>query len=88
MEHPLACIRIISIAPAVKGDWVNQDEILVTLETDKVTVDVRAPTAGFVEETLAEKGLGNPSFLESVCVDATQVILHVQVLPLPLALHW
>lgn len=37
------------------GDWVDQDEELVSIETDKVTVDVRAEIGGFVQEQLAQK---------------------------------
>ena len=39
-----------------KGDYVNVDDVLVVIETDKVSVDVRAPTAGILEETLANQG--------------------------------
>jgi pyruvate/2-oxoglutarate dehydrogenase complex dihydrolipoamide acyltransferase (E2) component len=41
---------------ADKGDWVDQDEVLVVLETDKVSVDVRAPAPGFLEEQIPNKG--------------------------------
>lgn len=34
------------------GDAVQEDDILVVLETDKVSVDVRAPTSGVVTELL------------------------------------
>ena len=39
-----------------KGDYVALDEIMLVIETDKVAVDVRAPTAGILEETLAAAG--------------------------------
>jgi 2-oxoglutarate dehydrogenase E2 component (dihydrolipoamide succinyltransferase) len=39
-----------------KGDYVALDEILLVIETDKVAVDVRAPTAGILEETMAKVG--------------------------------
>ena len=35
-----------------KGDWVEVDAVLVVLETDKVSVEVRSPSAGFLEEQL------------------------------------
>ena len=37
------------------GDWANVDEIVMTIETDKVSFDVRAPKAGYVEEILVEE---------------------------------
>lgn len=37
------------------GDWINVDDVVVVLETDKVSVEVRSPTAGFLEEQLAPK---------------------------------
>ncbi|KAK1943096.1 Dihydrolipoyllysine-residue succinyltransferase component of 2-oxoglutarate dehydrogenase complex [Phytophthora citrophthora] len=36
------------------GDYVAEDEVVVVLETDKVSVDVRAPKAGTVTGTLAD----------------------------------
>ena len=38
------------------GDAVAQDEPLVELETDKVTVEVRAETAGTLSEISADTG--------------------------------
>ena len=38
------------------GDPVEEDEVVVQLETDKVTVDVRSPAAGVVREVLAAEG--------------------------------
>ena len=38
------------------GEAVNADEPLVELETDKVTVEVPAPSAGTIEEILVEEG--------------------------------
>mmetsp|Transcript_3667 Transcript_3667/g.6428 ORF Transcript_3667/g.6428 Transcript_3667/m.6428 type:complete len:450 (-) Transcript_3667:46-1395(-) len=38
------------------GDAVKEDEIICQLETDKVTVDVRAPRAGTLSEVLAAEG--------------------------------
>lgn len=38
------------------GEWVDADDVVVVIETDKVSVDVRAESSGFVEEQLAEEG--------------------------------
>ncbi|SHH91375.1 2-oxoglutarate dehydrogenase complex dihydrolipoyllysine-residue succinyltransferase [Marivita hallyeonensis] len=38
------------------GDTVAQDEMLCELETDKVSVEVPAPTAGVLSEILADEG--------------------------------
>ncbi|PIL21269.1 hypothetical protein P775_05580, partial [Puniceibacterium antarcticum] len=38
------------------GDTVAQDEMLCELETDKVSVEVPAPTAGTLSEIIAEEG--------------------------------
>ncbi|MCC7283281.1 MAG: 2-oxoglutarate dehydrogenase complex dihydrolipoyllysine-residue succinyltransferase [Acetobacteraceae bacterium] len=38
------------------GDAVAEDEALVELETDKVTVEVNAPSAGVLEAILAQQG--------------------------------
>ncbi|WP_299476412.1 2-oxoglutarate dehydrogenase complex dihydrolipoyllysine-residue succinyltransferase [uncultured Roseibium sp.] len=38
------------------GDTVNQDEPLVELETDKVTVEVPAPSAGTLESIVVKEG--------------------------------
>jgi 2-oxoglutarate dehydrogenase E2 component (dihydrolipoamide succinyltransferase) len=42
--------------PAEKGDYIKQDDVVVVIETDKVSVDVRAPQAGYLEEMLANAG--------------------------------
>ena len=39
-----------------KGDYVALDEILLVIETDKVSVDVRAPVAGTLVETVPNAG--------------------------------
>ncbi|ETP35193.1 hypothetical protein F442_16578 [Phytophthora nicotianae P10297] len=36
------------------GDYVAEDEVVVVLETDKVSVDVRAPKSGTITKTLAD----------------------------------
>jgi 2-oxoglutarate dehydrogenase E2 component (dihydrolipoamide succinyltransferase) len=38
------------------GDTVNQDDIVVTLETDKVTVELPAPVSGTIAQILVKKG--------------------------------
>jgi 2-oxoglutarate dehydrogenase E2 component (dihydrolipoamide succinyltransferase) len=40
--------------PVVPGDFVKADDVVVVLETDKVTVDVRAPEAGCIVEIMGE----------------------------------
>ena len=40
--------------PVAPGDTVQADDVVVVLETDKVSVDVRAPEAGALVEILAE----------------------------------
>mmetsp|Transcript_127987 Transcript_127987/g.370375 ORF Transcript_127987/g.370375 Transcript_127987/m.370375 type:complete len:425 (-) Transcript_127987:97-1371(-) len=40
--------------PVGPGDFVNTDDVVVVLETDKVSVDVRAPEAGALVEVLGE----------------------------------
>jgi len=38
------------------GDWVDLDEIVASIETDKVAVDIRAEQEGILSEHLAEEG--------------------------------
>ena len=38
------------------GDTVEQDEVIVIIETDKVSVDIRAPAAGKITSQLAKEG--------------------------------
>ena len=40
--------------PVAPGDYVQPDDVVVVLETDKVSVDVRAPEAGSIVEILGE----------------------------------
>jgi 2-oxoglutarate dehydrogenase E2 component (dihydrolipoamide succinyltransferase) len=40
--------------PVAPGDFVQTDDVVVVLETDKVSVDVRAPHAGTLVEILGE----------------------------------
>jgi 2-oxoglutarate dehydrogenase E2 component (dihydrolipoamide succinyltransferase) len=39
-----------------EGDYVEQDEMLVELETDKVTLEVNAPSAGVLKEVKSAEG--------------------------------
>jgi biotin carboxyl carrier protein len=39
-----------------KGDYVEADEIICLIETDKVTVDMRTPHAGLILDFLANEG--------------------------------
>lgn len=54
-----------SIASIAKqeGDEVQADEVLFQIDTDKVTVDVRAPEAGHLEKILVRIALVPSSFL-------------------------
>ena len=47
-----------SIAAVLKapGDAVAVDEVIAQIETDKVTIDVRAPAAGVIGEILVKEG--------------------------------
>lgn len=38
------------------GDYVQADEIIATVETDKVQVDIRSPRAGVIEKYFAAAG--------------------------------
>ena len=40
--------------PVAPGDYVQADDVVVILETDKVSVDVRAPEAGSIVEILGD----------------------------------
>ena len=38
------------------GDWVERDEIIASISTDKIDTDVEAPATGRVQELLVEVG--------------------------------
>lgn len=38
------------------GEFVEADEIIARIETDKVTVDITAPQAGVIQEYMAAEG--------------------------------
>jgi len=40
--------------PVAPGDYLHEDDVVLVLETDKVSIDVRAPEAGSVVEILGE----------------------------------
>jgi len=40
--------------PVAPGDYVHEDDVVLVLETDKVSIDVRAPEGGKVVEILGE----------------------------------
>jgi 2-oxoglutarate dehydrogenase E2 component (dihydrolipoamide succinyltransferase) len=40
----------------VAGDFVEADEIIARIETDKVTVDITAPQSGVIQEYYAAEG--------------------------------
>lgn len=48
----------ISMVLKQAGDSVEEDEPIVQIETDKVTVDVRSPKAGTVEAILVRRASG------------------------------
>jgi 2-oxoglutarate dehydrogenase E2 component (dihydrolipoamide succinyltransferase) len=41
---------------AVPGDFVQADEVVARIETDKVTVDILAPESGIIKEYFAAEG--------------------------------
>ncbi len=41
------------------GDAVAEDEVIAQIETDKVTIDVRAPTAGVITELMVSRLRGD-----------------------------
>jgi len=60
--------------PLAPGDFVNVDDVVVVLETDKVSVDVRSPTSGALVEVLGEVDdvvdVGSPLFRIDTDADA------------------
>ena len=51
----LLCSRMQSSRSAAPGDWVDEDEVIAMIETDKVTIDVHASCSGVVVEHKAEE---------------------------------
>jgi 2-oxoglutarate dehydrogenase E2 component (dihydrolipoamide succinyltransferase) len=64
--------------PVAPGDFVNVDDVVVVLETDKVSVDVRAPVAGALVEILGEVDtvveVGAPLFRIDSDADAPEIV--------------
>ena len=62
--------------PVAIGDYVNTDDVVVVLETDKVSVDVRAPFGGALTEILGEVDdvveVGSPLFRIDTAADAPE----------------
>ena len=62
--------------PVAVGDFVNTDDVVVVLETDKVSVDVRAPFGGALTELLGEVDdvveVGSPLFRIDTSADAPE----------------
>ena len=57
IPSPGESITEVTIGPWLKasGDWVEKDEVVVEIESDKVTLELRAPDSG-VLEALADEG--------------------------------
>ena len=49
-----------------EGEWVNQDGVVASVETDKVTVEIKSPTDGLITKLHAKVGdrieVGRPLF--------------------------
>lgn len=62
--------------PVAPGDFLQVDDVVVVLETDKVSVDVRAPEAGALVELLGEvdqvMAVGTPLFRIDTDADAPE----------------
>lgn len=56
------------------GDWVDLDEVVAMVETDKITVDIRSPEQGVLTKLFASTGdtvdVGAPFF--EIDVDAAK----------------
>jgi 2-oxoglutarate dehydrogenase E2 component (dihydrolipoamide succinyltransferase) len=59
-----------------EGDYVNIDELLLELETDKVTLEVNAPIAGYLRKILSPEG-------SSVSAGAAVGIIDAAAMPAP-----
>jgi len=71
------------------GDYVNVDQTVAMVETDKVTVEVRTPKAGAILEMFAEDGaeveVGNPLFTVDTNAAAPAVAADPAPAPAPAA---
>jgi glycine cleavage system H lipoate-binding protein len=48
--------KAVSIDVKNPGDFVNADEVIARIETDKVTVDITAPVSGIIKQYFAKEG--------------------------------
>lgn len=53
MEKPFYELICLNSEP---GEFVDADEVIARIETDKVTVDIQAPVAGVIQEYFAGEG--------------------------------
>ena len=51
------------------GDYVDMDDVVVVLETDKVSVDVRAPASGVITKTIGD--------IDDVVVNALEACMNI-----------
>jgi len=55
------------------GDFINEDEVIAVVETDKISVDILSPASGVIAELMAEEGetvfVGEPLFTISTSGD-------------------
>ncbi len=67
------------------GDMVAQDEILIEIETDKVVLEVPAPSAGVLSEILIQSGglVVSDQVIAKIDSDAKAVPASVQTAPTP-----
>ncbi len=67
------------------GDMVAQDEILIEIETDKVVLEVPAPSAGVLSEILIQSGglVVSDQVIAKIDSDAKAVPASVQTAPAP-----
>ena len=85
-------VEIIGVAVKI-GDTINPEDELITLETDKATMEIPAPKGGVVKELLVKLGdkvsKGSPILMldvvagDSTAVVATEPTPAVATLPTP-----
>ena len=67
-----------------QGDSVAEDEVIAQIETDKVTVDVRAPKSGVISSVSADEGTMRPfsrSLSSLLCSPGEPCLLSPPVVP-------
>lgn len=57
------------------GDHVQPDEVVVVVETDKVTVDIKAPNGGVIKKIFVEDLVSFISF--SICLQGSAHIVFI-----------